>query len=132
MQTPDDPSEKTPLPPSIDIVEVNNQVKSSFDTISQLFQPSGGGRTSLSSPLGAKGIGIPKTPPQRQISSVDEALFDLGHDLDGLRPPWHDTEALDFEGPDLREESLRFGPAPVLSPEPDRQNVAEKILLMMM
>ena len=126
MQTPNDPSEMTPLPPSIDIVEVNNQVKSPSDTISQLSQPSGGGRASLSSPLGAKDIGIPKTPPQRHISSVDEALFDLGYDSDGLRPPWHDTEALDFDGPDLREEPLRFGPAPVLPPEPDRQNVAEK------
>ena len=116
IQTPDDPSKKTPLPPSIDIVEVNNQVKSSFDTISQLFQPSGGGRASLSSPLGAKDIGIPKTPPQRQISSVDKTLFDIGYYLDGLRTPWHGTKASDFDGPDLREEPPRFGPAPVSPP----------------
>ena len=77
MQTPDDPSEKTPLPPSIDIVEVNYTVISPSDTISQLSQPSGGGRASLSSPLWAKDIGIPKTSPQRQISSVDEAFLTL-------------------------------------------------------
>ena len=126
MQSPNDPSKKVQLPPTLGVVEVRNQLNSPSDTISQLSQDSSRRRGSLSSPLKAQDIGVPKTPPQRLISTVDEALIEQGYDSDGRRAPWEEAEQLDFDGPELNEEPLRIGPPPVSSEVPYRQNVAEK------
>ena len=125
MQSPDAPSKKTMLPPTLDVVEVHKQVNSPSDTISQLSQGSSRVGASLSSPLKAQDIGVPKTPPQRLVSSVDDALFLEGYDSDGLRAPWEEVEGLDIDDPNLDEEPLGIGSPHVSPPEADRQNVAE-------
>ena len=126
MQSPHTPNENTTLPPVIGLVVNNNQLNFPSDTISQQSQASGGGKVSLSSPLHAKDIGVPKTPEQRVMKPVDEAAFAKGYDSDGNRTPWEETNELDFDGPELDEDPIPFGQPPVSSPEPDRQNDAEK------
>ena len=106
MQSPENSTEKTPLPSSLGVVELPNDLHSPTDTISQLSQASSRGRTSLSSPIGAKDIGVPKTPPQRKITPVNDDLLEEGYDSDGLRPPWEEAEELDFDGPEVNEEPL--------------------------
>ena len=59
--------ENTPLPAGVSVIEVHNQIISPSDTISQLYQASVGGLASLSSPIGAKDIGLPKSPQRRVI-----------------------------------------------------------------
>ena len=87
MQSPDKQSENTKVPLAIGVVEVHKPMNSPSETISQLSQSSSRGRASLSSPLGAKDMGIPKTPPQRVIAPVNEDLIEQGYDSEGLRPP---------------------------------------------
>ena len=101
MQSPSGSNKNTRLPPSVTVVEVNNQVKLPSDTFSQLSQALSGAKTTLSLPLCAANIGIPKTPPQCLITPVDEALIEQGYDSDGRRPPWEEAEGLDFDGPEL-------------------------------
>ena len=127
MQSPENSTEKAPLPSSLGVVELPNDLHSPTDTISQLSQASSRGRASLSSPLGAKDIGVPKTPPQRVITPVDDDLLEEGYDTDGLRPPWEEAEVLDFDGPEVNEEPLRVGPPPISPQVPDRQNFAENL-----
>ena len=80
MQSPSGSNKNTRLPPLVTVVEVNNQVKLPSDTISQLSQTSSGAKATLSLRLHAANIGVPKTPPQRVITPVDEALIEQGYD----------------------------------------------------
>ena len=118
--------ENTPLPAGVSVIEVHNQVRSPSDTISQLSQASVGGLASLSSPIGAKDIGLPKSPQRRVIEPVDENAIDKGYDSDGLRAPWEDGEDLNFDGPDAQEEPLPFGSPPSSAGELSPQIDAEK------
>ena len=86
MQSPENSTEKTPLPSTLGVVELPNDLHSPTDTISQLSQASSRGRTSLLSPLRAKDVDVPKTPPQRVITPVDDDLLEKGYDSEGLRP----------------------------------------------
>ena len=122
--------ENTPLPADVGVIEVHNQVRSPSDTISQLSQASFGGVASLSSPIGAKDIGLPKSPQRRVIKPIDETAIDKGYDSDGLRPPWEDGEELNFDGPDVQEEPLPFGSPPSSPRVTSPQNVAEKMCTM--
>ena len=54
--------DNTHLPSGVSVIEVHNQVRTPSDTISQLSQASVGGLASLSSPIGVKDIGLPKSP----------------------------------------------------------------------
>ena len=123
MASPSDANKNVRLPPSVSVVEVNNQAKLPSDNISQLSQASSGAKTTLTSPICAADTGVPKTPPQRLITTVDEALIEQGYDSDGRRAPWEEAEHLDFDGPELDEEPLRFGPPPVSPVEPIQENV---------
>ena len=69
------------------VIEFHNQVRAPSDAISQLSQASVGGLASLSSPIGAKDIWIPKSPQRRVIEPVDENAIDKVYESDGLRYP---------------------------------------------
>ena len=130
MQSPSDSNETTRLPPPVNVVKVNNQVKSPSDTITQLSQASSGARATLSSPLRAADIGVPKTPPQILIAPVDDALIEQGYDSDGRRLQWKKTKDLDFDGPELEEEAVRFDPPPLSPVEPIQENVAKNLVIV--
>ena len=99
-----------------------------MDNISQLSQASSGAKTTLTLPICAADTGVPKTPPQRLITTVDEALIEQGYDSDGRRAPWEEAEHLDFDGPELDEEPLRFGPPPVSPVEPIQENATKNFV----
>ena len=122
--------ENTPLPAGVSVIEVHNQVRSPSDTISQLSQASVGGLASLYLPIGAKDIGLPKSPQRRMIEPVDENAIDKGYDANGLRAFWEDGEELKFDGPDVQEEPLPFGSPPSSPREPSPQIDAEKMCTM--
>ena len=109
MQSPEAHSEKSPVPPAVDVVEVRRPAKSPSDTISKLSQGSAG-NPSFSSPLRAADIGVPRTPEVRVIGPTDELANDDGFDSDGLRAPWEDSPELDFDGLEAMEETLSVGP----------------------
>ena len=125
MQSPEAHSEKTPVPPSVDVVQVSHPRKSPSDTISQLSQVSAGANPSFSSPLRATDIGVPRTPEVRVIRQTDEAANDDGYDSEGLRAPWEGCQELDFDGAEAMEESLPVGPPPSLPPLPSPENFAQ-------
>ena len=82
----------------------------------------------MDSPLKAADVGVPETPPQRIVKPIDEKAFEVGYDSDGQRPPWDEGNVLDIDGPELEEIHLPIVPPPISSVEPDRQNVAEKLV----
>ena len=76
----------------LSVIEFHNQVRAPSDAISQLSQASVGGLASLSSPIGAKDIWIPKSPQRRVIEPVDENAIEKGYEPDGLQSTWEDGE----------------------------------------
>ena len=110
MQSPENQNENNPLPAGISILEVSHSTKSPSDNISQLSQTSASGLASFSSPIGAKDIGVPRTPEVRVVRPTDESAIDQGYDSDGLRAPWEGSKELNFDGPEVEEQPLPCGP----------------------
>ena len=128
MSSPTNHNKKSPNPPLPCVMNVINHSNSPWDNISHLSPPSAGGVATLDSPLKAADVGVPETPPQRIVKPIDEKAFEVGYDSDGQRPPWDEGNVLDIDGPELEEIHLPIVPPPISSVEPDRQNVAEKLV----
>ena len=128
MQSPTSQAKSATIPPSASIVQGSSASKSSSDTVSVLSQASSSLRGSLSSPLKASDIGVPRTPEIRVIRSTDEEANDNGYDSDGLRAPWEESLPLDFDGSEAAEEHLPVAPPPVMAAEPSPEFDAEKNL----
>ena len=92
------------------------------------LKPSAGKVASLSSPIGRTDLGLPMSPQSRLLKPIDEAAMEEGYDSEGLRAPWEEADELDFEGPELNEISLPFGPSPSSPGVGALENVAEKIV----
>ena len=130
MQSPENKNEKDPLPASVSIVEVPHGSPSPPDSVSRLSEPSAGNMPALSSPIRTTDLGLPRTPESRMIKPIDEAAIDEGYDSEGLRAPWEEAEALDFNGPELDEAPLPVGLPPSSPVVGAAQNVAEKSLVV--
>ena len=127
MQSPDPPIENGALPTSVGVPDELSKAKSPSDNVSLLTNETRGGLDSLSSPIGAADLGIPKTPDQRVIQSVDNTLTDQGYDSDGFRPPWEESQVAKFVVTDLEEDCLPCAPPPVSSVIPIVENVAQNL-----
>ena len=84
---------ESPVPPNGTTLEYPPDLKSPSDTASQVTHPSDTAVDAPSSPIGAKDIGIPDMPEQRQFVINDASTFEEGYNSEGQIAPW--------EGPDL-------------------------------
>ena len=127
MQSPEPSIDNGGLPSSVGVPEDPNKARFPSDSVSLLTNETRGGLASLSSPLRATDIGIPKTQEQRVIVSVDTEFTDQGYDSDGFRPPWEESVEANLVVTGLEEEPLPCDPPPVSSVTPVEENVAQNL-----
>ena len=127
MQFPETAVEDETVPEALTIVQANNDDQSPPDSVSKLSEPSLGEMPSLSSPIGAKDLGLPVTPESRVLKPLDEGAMEEGYDSEGLRGPWEEGEVVDFDGPELQESPLPTGASPFLPVVPPQEFSVEKI-----
>ena len=128
MQCPEPTIDNGALPSSVGVPDDPNKARSPSDSVSLLTNETRGGLASLTSPIRAADLGIPKTPEQRVFTSVDTEVTDQGYDSDGLRPPWEESQVANFVVTDLEEDALPCAPPPVSSVTPVAENVAQNLL----
>ena len=130
MQSPQHTSENTSVPPHVNVVAVNESIKSPSDTISQLSRGTAGGDTSFSSPLGPRDFGVPATPDVRVIVPINDEANSEGYDSDGCRAPWLTCKQVEDDDLQLNEAPLPIVPPAVASEGRPPDFDAEKICTM--
>mmetsp|Transcript_43733 Transcript_43733/g.64213 ORF Transcript_43733/g.64213 Transcript_43733/m.64213 type:complete len:196 (-) Transcript_43733:2088-2675(-) len=127
MQSPEPTIDNGALPSSVGVPDESNKARSPSDSVSLLTNETKGGLASLSSPIRAADIGIPKMLEQHVVVSMDTELTDQGYDSNGLRPPWEESEVANFVVTEVEEDSLPCAPQPVSSVTPVAENVMQNL-----